>query len=553
MKHFFSISILCLVLQSSILQAQNSTFEKLHTIFKANCTTGCHSGDNPAAKLDLTGSLDEVHGRLINVDPVNPYAKESGFKLVYPGFADKSVLFRKCNNNLYHTAKLAPEEGQTMPIDQDALSSVEIEIIRKWIYEGAPKDKIVDNEALIKQYYEEGGLPRLERPAAPSPEEGFQLYFGTLFLAPGDEIEVVKKVQLNLGEQLEVDRIELFMDKFSHHLIVSKFSEEDSKNYPNEIQTIGSVGDQISHLITSEFVAITQTEYLNLELPEKTAFSWRTGTDLTINYHVKNYSQSSVFPGEVYVNIYTQDVGVAEREMKSTLHIYGNNNPFSLNIDNSGNDVTFSMERNFNAVWDIWIVQGHTHQLGVDYDMFLRNEDGSKGEQIYEGYYDLDYTFNQGFFDYEHPPVRRFEPLLNVDMNKGLIYEATYNNEGEKPVGFGLTTNDEMFITYMLYTRGELTSVEEHTPLTDVNSIQVFPNPFSNEAIIQYNLSKTTEVDLALFNLMGQKVVQLQKAVLPADEHTTTINKHTLELETGVYLLRLNAGGESSEQKIIVY
>jgi len=198
MKHFISISIFCFLLQTSLLQAQNSTFEKLHTIFKTNCTTGCHSGDSPLAKLDLAGSLDEVYDRLINAEPVNPYAKEKGFKLVNPGFADKSFLFRKCNNNLYHTSKLDEKEGKIMPIDQDALSTVEIEMMRQWIQNGAPKESIVDQEALITQYYEDGGLPRLEKPEAPNEGEGFQIYFGTLFLAPGEEIEVVKKVKLEL-------------------------------------------------------------------------------------------------------------------------------------------------------------------------------------------------------------------------------------------------------------------------------------------------------------------------------------------------------------------
>ncbi len=553
----FIFSLIPLFLSSaSNLKAQSSTFEKMHTIFKANCTTGCHSGDNPAAKLDLTGSLDEVYNRIINAEPLNPYAKEQGFKLVNPGFPDKSFLFRKCNNNLYHTSKLDEKEGKVMPIGQPALSEVDIEIMRQWIQEGAPKDKIVDNETLITQYYEEGGLPRLERPAPPKAGEGFQIYFGTVFLAPGEEVEVIKKVQLALKEKVEVNRIELFMDQFSHHLIISKFDEAESKQYPNDLQTIGSIAEQTVHLLNSAFVAITQTDYLNLELPDKTAFVWRTGNDLSINYHVKNYSESSIFPGEVYVNVYTQDSGVAEREMRSSLHIYGNFNPLILNIDNTGTDITFTMERNFNALWDIWIIQGHTHQLGVDYDMFLRNIDGTKGEQIYEGYYDLDYTFNQGYFDFEHPPIKKFEPMLTVDMNRGLIYEAIYNNSGDKPVGFGLTTEDEMFVTYLLYTvadPGQLIPVNEYSNLSNEVLMEVFPNPFSNETTVKYTLNKGGAVDVALFNLTGQKIHQLQSKKLPADNYQITLNKNEYNLNSGIYLLRLSTEQEVVEKKIVVF
>lgn len=554
MKWYIVILAVFVTGNFSVLQAQNSTFEKLHTIFNANCTIGCHSGDNPAAKLDLTGSLGEVYDRLINVEPINPYAKEQGFKLVSPSFADKSFLFRKCNNNLYHTSKLDEQEGQVMPVSQPPLNPVEIEIMRQWIQEGAPKEGTVDNQSTITEYYESGGLPRLERPTAPNEGEGFQLYFGTVFLAPGEEIEIIKKAKLELEEKVEVKRIELFMDEYSHHLIISKFNKQQSAGYPDDIQTIGSISDQAPHLFSSEFVAISQTDYLNLELPEKTAFAWKTGTDLTINYHVKNYSQSSIFPGEIYMNVYTQDAGTAEREMKSTLHSYGGNNPFLLNIDNTGSDITLSMQAHFDDVWDIWIIQGHTHQLGVDYDMFLRNEDGSKGEQIYEGYYDLDYVFNQGFFDYAHPPIRKYEPMLTVDMNKGLYYEATYNNSGNKPVGFGTTTNDEMFITYLLYTQAqEPVSINEPTDFSYEISIDAFPNPFKNKTVIQYSVSQATDVDLALFNITGQKIQQLQNGVLSANKYSITLDKDDHGLKAGMYLLRLATEKGVGQKKVLLY
>jgi len=463
-------------------------------------------------------------------------------------------LFRKCNNNLYHTAKLVQEEGQVMPIGQPPLSNVDIEIMRQWIQEGAPKEGLVDNEEVITEYYESGGLARLEKPAAPTVDEGFQIYFGTLFLAPGEEIEVIKKVKLSLEENLEISRVELFMDEFSHHLIISKFNKENSEQYPNELQTIGSLNDQIDHLFTSEFVATSQTSYLDLVLPEKTAFIWNQGTDLTVNYHVKNYSQTAIFPGEIYMNVYTQDMGVAEREMKSTLFSYGENNPFLLNINNTGRDTTLTMQAHFNAAWDIWIIQGHTHQLGVDYDMFLRNEDGTKGEQIYEGYYDFDYVFNQGFFDYEHPPVRKFEPMLTIDMNKGLHYEATYNNAGDKPVGFGLTTDDEMFVTYLLYADAEQpVTINESTDLLNEISIDAFPNPFKNKTVITYAINQTTEVDLTLFNVMGQKIQQLQNGTLPANDYTITLDKDNHSLKAGMYLLRLSTPIGVIEKKILLF
>ena len=72
---------------------------------------------------------------------------------------------------------------------------------------------------------------------------------------------------------------------------------------------------------------------------------------------------------------------------------------------------------------------------------------------MYDGFYDFDYTFYQGYYDYEDPAVRFFDPdTFVIKADDGLIHEATFNNDSTEDVGFGITTNDEMMLIFLQYT-----------------------------------------------------------------------------------------------------
>jgi hypothetical protein len=146
----------------------------------------------------------------------------------------------------------------------------------------------------------------------------------------------------------------------------------------------------------------------------------------------------------------------------------------------------------------VWLLASHTHKLGIDYDIYLRNSEGTFGQQVYEGFYDPSYSFNQGYYDNKHPPVRKFDPLLSVNPQHGLIQQATFRNPGPNWVYFGATTEDEMMLYYVLYTLGG--------PLVSVQSeaarqikAAVAPNPYKGSTNITYELKENTEVKIEVF------------------------------------------------------
>ncbi len=67
--------------------------------------------------------------------------------------------------------------------------------------------------------------------------------------------------------------------------------------------------------------------------------------------------------------------------------------------------------------------------------------------------------------------------------------------------------------------------------------MQNFPNPFNPQTTISYQLSAFSEVELTVYNVLGQKVVELVNQTQAPGQYRVTFN--AADLASGVYLYRL--------------
>lgn len=568
MKKAF-LSILAVISLVSTGRSQSSTWSEVYTTLQTNCI-GCHGGGAPQGNLDLSGSSSAVYNALVNQAPTNPAALAKGNLLVDPGYPEKSFLLRKCANSdwdNWYEYELAPAEGNSMPPSpQPSLAHAEIEMIRQWILYGASETDSVVDPMLIQNYYGGLGMAKLPPPPAPDPSEGIQVRLGTFFLPPANEIEFHKKQKLNLDSDLEVISLHPFFNDESHHFILYKFDGATAADYPEGLR---NVAEGESSMFDSDMVA-AWADPDAIDLPATTAYSWESDIVLDMNYHILNYEQDSILAADVYMNIYTQPTGVAEHEMISRLLpidwieaalSQGENIGPSLVIPNDGQPHVF--EESFSgfgpildqigANWYIWRLGTHTHERGTDFDLFLRNPDGTKGDQIYEGFYNTEYTFNQGFYDWEHPPTRYFEPeLLHIPMANGFIFEAEYVNNGSDTLYWGNTTQDEMMLIFVQYTTEPLdqsgTGIGE-TYGSAVSEIMAMPNPTNDNSTVRFELEEPAEVDIALLDVTGRVVFQESKGELGIGTHTQLIDMSGLR--SGLYLLNLNVGADRAVVRLV--
>ncbi|MCX7955150.1 MAG: T9SS type A sorting domain-containing protein [Bacteroidales bacterium] len=82
------------------------------------------------------------------------------------------------------------------------------------------------------------------------------------------------------------------------------------------------------------------------------------------------------------------------------------------------------------------------------------------------------------------------------------------------------------------------------------NVSQNTPNPAKQSTNLTITLKESANVNIVITNIVGQKVMLIDKGKLNAGKHTITIN--TNNLPSGIYFYTVNANGESITKKMIV-
>jgi hypothetical protein len=79
---------------------------------------------------------------------------------------------------------------------------------------------------------------------------------------------------------------------------------------------------------------------------------------------------------------------------------------------------------------------------------------------------------------------------------------------------------------------------------------QNYPNPFNPTSTITYSIAKKGNVELKVFNVLGQEVQTLFSGVQSAGSHTITFNGS--RLASGIYFYRLNSDNQSITKKLVM-
>ncbi len=98
-------------------------------------------------------------------------------------------------------------------------------------------------------------------------------------------------------------------------------------------------------------------------------------------------------------------------------------------------------------------------------------------------------------------------------------------------------------------------TVVNRAPVPDEFSLfQNYPNPFNVETVIEYNLAEDCHVELAIYNVLGQKIKTLVSQHQEAGHNTVRWNgrdDHGNEVASGVYFCQIQAGGYVNVKKMM--
>lgn len=513
MKKYLFIALISFI--SSTIYSQD-TYEDVYNIFQSKCMP-CHNSANQTSSLNLEGigtntaqKMADVYAKLYKQTPANSVATANKNFLIYPGDPYKSFIYRKMDHGL--TAGLQLETGEGTPMPYGAMTDKEIELVRQWILYGAQATGVAFDKTLMEDYYDNGGVESIANPPMPpAPGEGFQIHLGPYYIDAGDEVEYFSKYDLLLDSDLEIHKIQTEMGSFSHHFIVYKFTSTFGNVDPNLVPYGMREGQDFDG---REFVSVAQ--YSNtLNVPNGAAFLWTQESVLDLNTHYINYSSTQVLKCEVFYNVYTQASGTANQVMEVIL-VPNTNIP----IPNDNVSVTFQDVFSLPTDIDIfvWGITSHTHAYGKDFNIFKRTSLGIRGEQIYDaGCANGIPGCNLEDFDYSHLPIRFFSPFEIINLQDGIDYEATYQNDGPTSVNWGFTSSDEMMIFvafYLLDTTGVdmgeplppdttvNTAIKDQTP---IDELKAYPNPTGN--LLNFKIEQGESYTLVIYDINGSKIL----------------------------------------------
>ena len=103
-----------------------------------------------------------------------------------------------------------------------------------------------------------------------------------------------------------------------------------------------------------------------------------------------------------------------------------------------------------------------------------------------------------------------------------------------------------------------LTSINKDKPKFISRQFQLFqnyPNPFNPSTVIEFQLTSTTEVELTIYNLLGQEITKLISEKLLPGKHTVEWDGSEdsgIKVTSGVYYYRLKANDQTKTRKMLL-
>ncbi len=102
---------------------------------------------------------------------------------------------------------------------------------------------------------------------------------------------------------------------------------------------------------------------------------------------------------------------------------------------------------------------------------------------------------------------------------------------------------DDIFIEF--YTTG----IDDNATLPNTFKLeQNYPNPFNALTQINFTLPRAADIDLSVYNMLGQKVAALASGMMDAGYHS--VNWNASDVTSGIYFYRLTAGDNCEVRKM---
>jgi Copper type II ascorbate-dependent monooxygenase, C-terminal domain len=265
--------------------------------------------------------------------------------------------------------------------------------------------------------------------AKPKAGLGYQVHIAPFPVQAKFEREFYVRKDLGNTEEVYLNGFEMKARPGTHHMIAYSFGKEDvlpqanviyDQNMPNNTAALRSGKSTGGPLFQSP-----AAEY-KFTLPDGYAVKTAANTSFYMNSHYFNSTDRTRF-GELYVNFYTTPKAQVKQELDVE---YWEPGEITLPPNQT---TTMKTDYIMKKETVIPLLLSHYHKRGKKFEVRIKG--GVRdGELIYTSE------------DYEHPVVKTFSPALVLKAGEGLTTNVTYENNTNRTLKFGITSEDEMNI-----------------------------------------------------------------------------------------------------------
>ncbi len=161
----------------------------------------------------------------------------------------------------------------------------------------------------------------------------------------------------------------------------------------------------------------------------------------------------------------------------------------------------------------------------------------------------------EGWLDYAADDRRMMSSYGPFDFNPGDIQQIVFKLAvGQGPDRLSSITALRQVLAFVPTPTG--VDDDPTTVLPKEFSVeQNYPNPFNPATTISYSLPRRAEVEVAIFNVLGQTVATLDEGSQPAGDHSVVwkgVDDSGNSVATGVYFYRVRVGDNVSTKKMLL-
>ncbi|MEN9958083.1 MAG: hypothetical protein RLZZ474_327 [Bacteroidota bacterium] len=402
-------------------------------------SSGCHLSTKDAsfAQHGLVLAKGSAYANLVGISSVNPVALKNSVIRVRKFASGESLFYHKLNWDLSHHG--LANYGAPMPLGGKPISKGQLAFVQKWIDAGAPNVGVVADASLLDDttpsFVEDANFTPLASPTEEG-KMGVQLKIDRFVIPPNFERELFVRRPLNNTAPVYISRIKLKSRANSHHMVLYDFRSKSGLPALDEMRDLRNLDNSLNILT---FLQMSNHIFLgggtdpnsDYSFPEGMAIQLPANASIDLNPHYFNKTKESLY-GENYVNLYT----VPANQVKKVVQMID----FSVNNFTLPANQKTTITRDFKFDKPVAIVSltSHFHARGKVFQIKIKG--GTRdGELVYEN------------TDWAHPNVINFETPILLQAGEGLTSVATYLNDTAMPIGFGLTSEDEMDIIFGYY------------------------------------------------------------------------------------------------------